>query len=37
MAALQGASAHSDGNDAPSISDEAGSDGYDAVSVDWDE
>jgi hypothetical protein len=35
--ALQGASAHSDGNDAPSISDEAGSDGNDAVSVDWDE
>jgi hypothetical protein len=38
VAALQGAPAHSDAhNDAPSISEEAGSDGNDAVSVDWDE
>jgi hypothetical protein len=37
VAALQGAPALSDGNDAPSMSDEAGSDSNDAVSVDWDE
>jgi hypothetical protein len=38
VAALQGAPARSDAhNDAPSISEEAGSDGSDAVSVDWDE
>jgi hypothetical protein len=37
VAGLQGAPALSDGNDASSISDEAGSDGNDAVSVDWDE
>jgi hypothetical protein len=38
VAALQGAPAHTDAHsDAPSISEDAGSDGNDAVSVDWDE
>jgi hypothetical protein len=38
VAALQGAPAHTDTlSDAPSISEESGSDGSDAVSVDWDE
>jgi hypothetical protein len=38
VAALQGAAAHSNANsDAQSIPEEAGSDGDDAVSVDWDE
>jgi hypothetical protein len=38
VAALQRAPAHSDAhNDASSMSEEAGSDGNDAVSVDWDE
>jgi hypothetical protein len=38
VAALQGAPAHTDAHsDAPSISEEAGSGGSDAVSVDWNE
>jgi hypothetical protein len=38
VADLQGAPAHSEAhNAAPSISGEAGSDGSDAVSVDWEE
>jgi hypothetical protein len=38
VAAVQGAPAHTDAHsDAPSTSEEAGSDGSDAVWVDWDE